>query len=151
MHAWRFHRDYYAGALMLLTGFGVIAEGRSYNIGTLSHMGPGFVPVSLGIILAICGVGIAAGARRAVPDTARPAPEWRAWFCILLSIAAFIVLGQYGGLLPASFAISFIAALGDRDNTALSAAGLAIGVCVVAVVVFWWALRLQIPLFTWGT
>ncbi|MEJ0045599.1 MAG: hypothetical protein WDN04_05275 [Rhodospirillales bacterium] len=44
------------------------------------------------------------------------APEWRGWICIVASVLAFVVLGKYGGLLPATFAIVFIAALGDRDN-----------------------------------
>ncbi len=150
-----YNRDYYGGALVLLIGLAVITQGLSYTVGTLSHMGPGFVPVMLGVILALIGVGIALGARRTDPeadtDAAGHPPEWRAWICILLAIAAFIVIGQYGGLLPASFAIVFISALGDRDNTVRSALLLSLGICVIAVVVFWWALQLQLPLFTWGT
>jgi hypothetical protein len=48
---------------------------------------------------------------------------------------------------PATFAIVFISALGDKMNTLKSAAILGAGVVVVAVVVFWWALQMQIPLF----
>jgi hypothetical protein len=69
---------------------------------------------------------------------------------ILGGIAAFVVVGQYGGLLPATFAIVFISALGDRHNTFLSAATLALTMTAISVVVFWWLLKVQFPLLTWG-
>ena len=43
-----------------------------------------------------------------------------------------------------------ISALGDRKNTVKQAFVLSIGMSVIAVVVFWWALQLQLPLFRWG-
>jgi hypothetical protein len=68
-------------------------------------------------------LAIAIGGRWATSATEhkpRP-PEWRGWLCICSSIVAFAVIGKYGGLLPATFAIVFIAALGDRQNTLLNA------------------------------
>jgi hypothetical protein len=61
-----------------------------------------------------------------------------------------VLVGKFGGLLPATFAIVFIAALGDRDNSIQSAAVLASAMCAICIVVFWWALQLQLPLFQWG-
>jgi hypothetical protein len=52
--------------------------------------------------------------------------------------------------LPATFAIVFISALGDRHNTFLSAATLALTMTAISVVVFWWLLKVQFPLLTWG-
>jgi hypothetical protein len=152
--AWlnEYNKDYYGGALMLLTGLGAVYAGLEYKVGTLTQMGPGFFPVAVGAVLAFMGILIALGARKAVPeheDSYQP-PEWRGWICITASLGAFIVLGKYGGLLPATFGVVFISALGDRENTVKQAALLALGLCVVAVVVFWWALRMQLPLFTWG-
>jgi Tripartite tricarboxylate transporter TctB family len=147
-------RDYCGGALMSLLGIAAIVAGRSYNIGTLSRMGPGFFPVSLGVILALAGVAIAVGARFASRAPAQDSkvlpPEWRGWICICLSIVAFVVLGKYGGLLPATFAIVFISALADRQNTILSATVLALAIVAVCLVVFWWALQMQFALFSWG-
>jgi Tripartite tricarboxylate transporter TctB family len=116
-------------------------------------MGAGFFPVALGLLLAALGIAIAAGARRAQLETAETnalRPEWRGWICISLSVVAFVVLGRHGGLLPATFAITFIAALGDRENTALHALLLATSISAICIVVFWWALKLQLPLFAWG-
>jgi Tripartite tricarboxylate transporter TctB family len=146
------NRDYFGGALMIIIGAAAAIQGQSYQIGSLSRMGPGFFPVALGVILALAGTVIIITAwfsGHEGEDKDLP-PEWRGWFCICASIVAFVVLGKYGGLLPASFAIVFISALGDRDNTIMGAGLLAAAVCVVCVVVFWWALQVQFPLFTWG-
>jgi hypothetical protein len=145
------HKDYLGGALMGLLGLGVVLKSTSYKMGTLTRMGPGYFPVALGVILILMGLAIAITARFAADgeEKALP-PEWRGWLCIALSIIAFVVLGKYGGLLPATFAIVFISALGDRDNTLKAALILALAIVTVCVVVFWWALQLQFPLFGWG-
>ncbi|CAM3608657.1 tripartite tricarboxylate transporter TctB family protein [Bordetella flabilis] len=155
----KYKKDYYGGALMVLIGLGAIYGGLNYQIGSLSHMGPGFFPASVGTLLAITGLLIAIGARS--PDkedegSAIPSmhphgmPDMRGGICILLGILAFIIIGQYGGLLPATFAITFISALGDRTNTVKQALVLSVGMVFIAVVVFWWGLQLQLPLFQWG-
>ena len=145
-------RDYLGGILMMALGLAAAGGGSSYRLGELSRMGPGYFPVALGILLALAGLAIAVTARftRYEGEIDVLAPEWRGWFCICASIVAFVALGKYGGLLPATFAIVFIAALGDRKNSIVSAAALALACVVVAVVVFRWALQLQFPLFQWG-
>ena len=65
-------------------------------------------------------------------------------------MVSFVVIGVYGGLVPASFALVFVSALGDRRNTLKQAFLLAVGMVVIAIVIFRWALQLQLPLFTWG-
>ncbi|MDB5821838.1 MAG: tripartite tricarboxylate transporter TctB family protein [Herminiimonas sp.] len=148
----QYNRDYYGGALMFLLGTGAVYKGLSYNVGTLSRMGPGYFPVAVGVVLALMGVLIALGARSNVPAKQEEyqAPEWRGWICIVLSIIAFLVLGRYGGLLPATFAVVFISALGDRENNLKQALFLSLAMAGVAALVFWWALSMQFPLFRWG-
>lgn len=145
-------RDYLGGVLMIALGMAAALQGSSYRIGTLSRMGPGFFPVALGVILALAGLVIAIAARfeRDAADAQSLPAEWRAWFCICAGIVVFVVLGKYGGLIPATFAIVFVSSLGDRDNGPRAAALLALACVVVAVVVFRFALQLQFPLFQWG-
>jgi hypothetical protein len=147
-------RDLAAGILMTLIGIGAMMQGAAYHVGSLTKMGPGFFPLSLGVIMAACGLVITITAKISAPVTeteeASLAPEWFGWVAILGGIAAFVIIGQYGGLLPATFAIVFISALGDRHNTFLSAATLALTMTAIAVVVFWWLLKVQFPLLTWG-
>jgi hypothetical protein len=142
---------------MTLIGVGVVVQGAQYSVGSLTDMGPGFFPVSLGVILALCGVAVLVMVVVSVRRTSgqvrverRTKPEWLAWTCILASIAAFVLIGKYGGLVPATFAVVFISALGDRKNTWKSALALASVMVLLAIGVFWWVLQLQFPLFSWG-
>ena len=148
-------RDYYAGALMVLIGLAAASMGTTYGIGSLTDMQSGFFPLALGVILVLLGLviaGTATGVRKlAAPDkSATAAPEWRGWIAIIAGIIAFVVLGRWGGFLPATFAITFISALGDRDNGWRGALGLATAISIIGVVVFRWALEVQLPLFGWG-
>ncbi|MEM5316855.1 tripartite tricarboxylate transporter TctB family protein [Paraburkholderia sp. JHI869] len=151
------NKDVVGGALMFVCGISVALHSTSFNIGSLSRMGPGFFPLALGIILAVVGITLAAkGYHSASVDSdvrqekSQLAPEWKAWTLICLGIVAFVISAKYLGLVVATFAVVFISALGDRENTWRSAALLGAAMVVVAVVVFWWALKIQMPLFRWG-
>lgn len=154
----RIKKDYYGGALMTLVGLVAVMSGMKYHIGELSRMGPGFFPVVVGALMALTGLCIALTARAKVPADAVTAghahgsgvPDLRGCACIVGGVLAFILIGKYGGLIPATFSIVFISALGDRKNTIKEAALLAAAMCAVAAVVFSWALQLQLPLFAWG-
>lgn len=145
-------RNQAAGALVGIVGAAAALQGRSYPLGTLSQMGPGFFPVALGAILAVIGAILftvaTVSAEAGIP--VRQAAEWRGWGCIALAIVAFAVLGDYGGLVPATFFSVFIAAMGDRRNGLRRSFILAVGMVVVCLAVFWWALQVQLPLFQWG-
>ncbi|MGE5336601.1 MAG: tripartite tricarboxylate transporter TctB family protein [Gemmatimonadota bacterium] len=148
-------KDYLGGALMVLLGVGAMVEGARYSIGSLNRMGPGFFPVALGALLTLIGIaiGMAAWLERApaaAADREPLPPEWRGWACIVGSVIAFIVLGHYAGLVPATAAIVFISALGDRENTVRSALLLTALMLAICIVVFWWALQMTFPLFHWG-
>src|SRR6266852_8362131 len=116
---------------MTLIGVGAVLEARHYNVGTLFHMGPGFFPIILGVVMTCLGIliaGVAAVATAADDDQLIiPKPEWRAWACILAGPVLFIILGNLGGLVPATFACVFVSALGDRDSTLKSSLLLATG------------------------
>jgi hypothetical protein len=154
----QFKKDYYGGALLVVIGLAAVYAGIGYRVGELAHMGPGFFPVALGGLLALTGLLIALSARGEKPASTEAVshghptgmPDLRGGICIIAGILSFLLLGEYGGLLPATFAIVFISALGDRDNTLTEALLLALAMCFIAVVVFWWALKLQLPLFQWG-
>lgn len=147
-------REAWAAGTMIVLGLGAIAQASTYNIGSLARMGPGMFPAILGVLLVLLGLIIARTAF-STPDVDEeaediPPPEWRGWSCIIGGLMAFILLGKYGGLVPATFALVFIAAMGDRQHTVRSAALLAVGVTILGIAVFSWALQLQFPLFRWG-
>jgi uncharacterized membrane protein YhdT len=141
--AWK--RDYYAGGLMLLLGVGAAVTGSGYKFGSLARM-----PVVLGVVLAFLGILIAGTAlgssepddKKFLPDN----PQWFGWFCILAGPVLFIILGHYGGMIPAVFACVFVCALGDKTATYKSSFVLASGVTVFGVVLFHYLLNIPFQL-----
>ena len=149
-------RDFYAGGLMMLLGLGIALKGVTYRLGTPMHMGPGFFPTSLGVLLVLVGIAIAAPAFAASPggeadESILPEnPQWWAWSCILLSPVLFVIFGRYFGMAPGTFACVFIAALGDRGSTLKSTIILSAVVTVFGVALFSYFLQVPMPIFTWG-
>ena len=156
-------RDFYAGGLMLLLGLFIAVKGSTYRGGTLMHMGPGFLPTALGILLVLLGIAIAAASLVPEPEdhdaigghgghgqSILPEhPQWWAWFCILMSPVAFIFFGRYFGMAPGTFACVFIAALGDKTATWKGTIILASVVTVFGVSLFSYFLQVPMPILTW--
>jgi len=142
-------RDFWAGVLMITFGAVMSLKGPSYNVGTLMHMGPGFLPTALGVILIGIGIAIAMQAVT-VPDGEDEdilpgEPQWFAWACILLSPIAFIVFGTLGGLAPATFMCVFVAALGDKQATWFGSFVLSALITAFGVLLFHFVLQIPMP------
>ena len=149
-------RDFYAGGLMILLGLGIALKGTTYRAGTLMHMGPGFLPTTLGVILVLIGIAIAAAGlspsayeqdedQRLLPEH----PQWWAWLCILLSPVFFIFFGRYFGMIPGTFACVFIAALGDKTATWTGTIILSTVVTALGVGLFSYFLQVPMPILAW--
>jgi putative Ca2+/H+ antiporter (TMEM165/GDT1 family) len=149
-------RDFYAGGLMVLLGSGIALKGVTYRAGTLMHMGPGFLPTALGVLLVLLGIAIAAPALKSSADGSAEDerilpenPQWWAWFCILMSPVLFIFFGSQFGMIPGTFACVFIAALGDKTATWKSTIILASVVTAFGVTLFSYFLQVPMPILTW--
>ena len=156
----RLSKDRVGGLLLVAAGVAVVVAGVGYGMGTLRQMGSGFFPVVLGVLMALVGLALLATAPRAgdaaateppaeAAHLAGPVVQWRGWLCILAGVLSFVVLGEHGGLVPATFVSVFIAALGDRQNSWRAAAGLAALTTLLGVMLFHYGLHLLLPLFTW--
>lgn len=147
---WR--KDYFAGMLMLCIGAVAVHESSNYELGTLNNIGPGFFPTIISCILIALGTAIALTASKS-DDSAEEGPlfpDARGAIAILIGLIAFVVLGEHFGLLPATFGLVVVSAMGDRENSIMESIFLALGMCVIAVVIFSWALKMQFPLFNWS-
>lgn len=146
-------RDFYAGGLMILFGLVMSLKGPTYRLGTLMHMGPGFLPTVLGVILILIGIAIAGSAATQPPgvdeDILPEKPEWLAWGCILVSPLAFMLFGTYGGMLPGIFACVFVASLGDREATLKTSLILAAVISIFGVGLFYYILQIPMPVLQW--
>jgi putative Ca2+/H+ antiporter (TMEM165/GDT1 family) len=143
--------DTWAGVLCLVIGLLVLWQAESYSIGTLGQMGPGFYPAVLGTLLAVIGVLIAVTGTDAVeedPLHAMPAgAEWRGRLCIVAGIGLFILFAERLGMVIATFACVFVAALGDRTATLLGSLILAAGITTFGAVLFHSLLNVSLPLW----
>jgi len=167
-------REVAAGVTMIGIGLLVVLESTTYTIGDAARMGPGYFPMLLGGLLALLGIvialsvdpeeaekfdaaGAADKATEAASTAALPADKGnarrarlRGMACIIGGIVAFMVLGRWGGLVPATFALVFISAMGDLNNRLKSSLILAATVTVFGTLIFHLGLQLQFPLFRWG-
>jgi hypothetical protein len=113
-------------------------------------MGPGFFPVALGVILVIMGIliaGASLGSTEAGDDRILPEnPQWFGWLCIIGGPLMFMILGVYGGMIPAVFACVFVCALGDRTATLKGVFMLSAGVTFFGVILFYYLLKVPFPL-----
>lgn len=150
---------------MLLLGLGIALKGATYRTGTLMHMGPGFMPTSLGVLLVILGIAIAVAGVSSSPAAEAPGepsadhghsesilpenPQWWGWLCILLSPVFFIFFGRNFGMAPGTFACVAIAACGDKDANWKSTIILSTVVTVFGVGLFSYFLQVPMPIFTW--
>lgn len=147
----RLNKDGVSAVLLIVIGLAIAAQGMTYKIGALTRMGAGFMPVVYGVLLALMGLAIGITAEKGDFGDEKTAPtEWRGWLCILGGIVAFVVIGVYGGLAPATFAAVFISAMGDRENSVRDSFLLALALVITGGLIFSYGLHLQLPLFSWG-
>lgn len=156
MNIHNLNKDVCGGALAVLGGIAVAVYASSLTLGTLRQMGPGYFPFALGVLLTLTGIVIAIRGYLASPSrttclklVGQPRAEWRAWLLIGLSLVAFIAIARHLGLAVATFAVVFISALADRENSWRSALLVAGIMVAVSIIVFWWALQIQLPIFAW--
>jgi len=138
---------------MIFFGLVMALKGPSYRLGSLMHMGPGFMPTALGALLICLGIAIAITGLSAEEgedeDLLPENPEWFAWGCILASPLAFMLFGSLFGLAPATFACVFVAAMGDREMTLKKAILLSAFIMVFGVALFSYLLQIPMPILTW--
>ena len=147
------HQDRFAGGVIITIGLAALAITRTYQIGTLRAMGPGFFPLILATLMVILGVLITFSRDDAAPDAHEPDglahPEPQGWICIIAGVASFILLAKPAGMLPATFACVFIAAMGDRTSTWRTSLMLASCVAVLGTLLFYYGLQIQLPPLNW--
>ncbi|AHL73821.1 membrane protein [Stutzerimonas stutzeri] len=136
-----------SSGLILLIGLGTLLGSLNYEAGTSARMGPGYFPMVLGALLLLIGVlHLATPSASGQDEEEDGPPQYRGWVCVIGGMLAFIVLGAYAGLIPATFSLIFISALGDKENSLTTAALLALCMTVIAVLVFSYGLQIQFPL-----
>lgn len=140
-------KDLVSGGIFVLAGAYFALEALSYDVGTAFRMGPGFMPLLLGSVLALLGLGIAASGW-SKPDVDKPlAPSWRAIALIIGVIIFFGATIRGLGFVPVVFISAFAAAMASKLNSPIFAALLAITLTVMCTLIFVIGLGMSVPWF----
>ena len=139
-------KDLVSGGIFVLAGAYFALEALNYEVGTAFRMGPGFMPLVLGSVLALLGLGIAASGWNK-PDTEKLlAPSWRAIVLIIGVIVFFGATIRGLGFVPVVLIGAFAAAMASRLNSPLFAALVAITLTVMCTLIFVVGLGLSVPM-----
>lgn len=119
-----------------------------YSFGTLRRMGPGFFPAVLGGLVAAFGILILLPAvlRRAAP----PEFDLRAFLFLSAGLLGFSLALERFGLVPATFVLVFLAALGRRGIRPVETGVLAAALAVIGVLLFSRGLGIPLDPFRWS-
>ncbi len=134
-----------SGLLILAVGAFFFFGAAEYPMGSMSRMGPGYVPRGLGAIGMGLGVIIATGAIRM--HGRLPSVSWRSVATIAGAIAVFGVLLPRVGLVVATFAASAVSMLGNRDAGWRLVAVTSAIIALICWILFILLLGLSIPAF----
>ncbi len=150
-------KEFWASFLMLFIGIATIIGSQNYQMGSLVRMGPGYFPFMLGILLTAIAVLILFSPESLTDDgdaedeiVLTLGEQITTWALVIGSVILFIIIGKYGGLIPATFVMCTLAALGDKGNTWKTAVIIGIVMSIVSAALFVYGLQIQFPMFTWG-
>ena len=133
---------------IVVFGIAVAAGGIELSVGSIRRMGPGFLPLCLGILMAALGTVVLFEPQPAREDGP---PGWRSLCLVSLALAAFAGLVETLGLFPATAALVILTAFADREPLRpLTLLATVAGLCAVGYLLFVLALRLPFQPFNPG-
>ena len=139
-------KDVLAGGVFIALGGAFAAGSLAYDIGSPVRMGPGYVPLVLGVILA--GLGVLVIAKGFIAGEGDPigGVDWRAVVLITAALVFFGLTVRGLGVVGALFGASLLAALARSQTSVREALVIAVGLTALSVVIFIVALQLRLPL-----
>jgi hypothetical protein len=140
-------KDILSGLIFIAFGlsFGYAALG--YELGTTLRMGPGYFPLVLAGLLVLLGALTLFKAFTAGADETPIGPT--PWLGLVLLVGALFFFGftvRGLGLVPALLITVFMSAFASRHNGIVAAAVIAIGMTMLCVLIFVYALGLPLRL-----
>ena len=138
-------KDFWSGVMLIVIGAVAAVVARGYPFGTALHMGAGFFPVVLGVILVLFGLYFAV---RGLRSSARIEGNWslRALIVLPLAFVAFGILMEHAGFIPAMLALIVGSAAAGTEFRIGEVLALSVLLTVMCVALFIWALGLPYPL-----
>src|SRR5262245_2848385 len=139
-------KDFWSGVLFIAFGCAGLWFGRSYAVGTLSRMGPGFFPMVMSV--ALIGIGAFLVARSLVVAD-EPVERTAFWpqLLILAGIVAFGLLIERVGLAVSVIAVAVISGIAAQGLRWFELAALALAMSGLSVALFVYLLGQPIPVW----
>jgi Tripartite tricarboxylate transporter TctB family len=128
-------QDFWAGILFVLAGGAALWVGRDYSLGTLTRMGPGYLPTVLSWALVAIG-GLLAVRALALDGPAIAPSRIMPQLFILAAIVVFALTIERLGLAPAVMLVAITAALASHDMRWVETIALALGLAALCVFLF---------------
>lgn len=143
------NRDVLAGLVFMVFGVLAFVISRNYASGSLLDMGPGYFPRILSVLLSLLGALILL---RGVKSKLREGVSWAflPLGILSLSMVLFGFLVERVGLVLSLAVLVLVSAAAGCEFKFREVVLLAAVVCLFAVVVFVWGLKMRFPLFVWG-
>lgn len=140
-------KDFWAGLMFIAFGAFFAGFGTQYTIGTAAKMGPGYFPISLGILLMILGAIVSVmGMRPKATDEKIEKFDWYANGWVLGAVVLFGILLPKGGLIVALIGLICMSSYASHEfkvKATIANTAVLIAACYV---IFVWGLKLQFSL-----
>ncbi|PSJ46358.1 tripartite tricarboxylate transporter TctB family protein [Zobellella endophytica] len=134
--------------LSLAGGFAAWYGNGNYQVGGIHDMGPGFLPVILGGVLALLGLLIAIPAWFRAGEAV--GTEWASAFFVILSLLVFGGLLALAGLVVATVLAALVALIPDRKLGTGRKINTALGIAAITYAVFSLGLGMAVKTWPWG-
>ena len=144
--------DLLCGGVFVALGLAFAIGGSRYDVGSALQMGPGYVPLLLGAVLAglgliIVGLAFVGGdPHLSTLEEARESVPWARGAVLVAGIVFFGATVRGLGLAPALFVTAFLSTLAGRRPGVVRALVTAVGLTVLCLVVFVSLLQLRLQL-----
>ena len=139
-------KDILAGGIFIALGLAFAFGALAYNIGTPLSMGPGYVPLVLGGLLAVLGAAVIVKGFIAGEGDEIGGLDWRALILVTAAILFFGITVRGLGVVGALFGGSLLATFARSQTSWREALVIAAGITALSVVIFIFALQLRLPL-----
>jgi hypothetical protein len=143
--------DFLAGLIFIIIGVvALVTAQNNLPIGTSLKMGPGYFPTVLGYIMTAFGLYVMV--RGLIKGKEKVEGVWgiRPVVMVSMGLAAFGLVMDYLGLIPALIVMIFISALGGPEFKFKEVLILAVVMTVVSWGIFIYGLNMPLPLLVWG-
>lgn len=146
LEARRALKDILAGAVIIALGLAFALGALSYEIGDPLRMGPGYMPLALGVIVIGLGIGIVIKGFLAGEAEAMGAVDGRAIVLLTAALLFFGLTVRGLGVALALFGATLLASLARSQTPLVEVVLVAAGLTVLSVVLFIFVLQLRVPL-----